>query len=30
MTTACAGECLEKWKPAAVVGKNDVHPSADT
>lgn len=24
MTTACTGECLEKWKPAAVVGKNDV------
>ncbi|MEU0360386.1 SCO0930 family lipoprotein [Streptomyces cyaneofuscatus] len=24
MTTACTGECLEKWKPAALVGKNDV------
>ncbi|MFJ9319453.1 SCO0930 family lipoprotein [Streptomyces globisporus] len=24
MTTACTGECLEKWKPAALVDKNDV------
>ncbi|MFH8470982.1 SCO0930 family lipoprotein [Streptomyces sp. NPDC017991] len=24
MTTACTGACLEKWKPAALVGKNDV------
>ncbi|MFJ4827294.1 hypothetical protein ACIP5L_28915 [Streptomyces bacillaris] len=24
MTTACTGACLEKWKPAAVVAKNDV------
>ncbi|MCK8678225.1 SCO0930 family lipoprotein [Streptomyces lichenis] len=24
MTTACTGACLEKWKPAALVAKNDV------
>jgi predicted lipoprotein with Yx(FWY)xxD motif len=23
MTTACTGKCLDKWKPASVVGKND-------
>ncbi|WP_405984792.1 SCO0930 family lipoprotein [Streptomyces sp. NBC_00872] len=24
MTTACTGACLDKWKPAALVDKNDV------
>ncbi|MEU6058871.1 hypothetical protein [Streptomyces sp. NPDC047097] len=24
MTTACTGACLEMWKPAALVAKNDV------
>jgi predicted lipoprotein with Yx(FWY)xxD motif len=24
MTSACTGECLEKWKPAALIDKNDV------
>ncbi|MFF3248697.1 SCO0930 family lipoprotein [Streptomyces sp. NPDC002870] len=24
MTTACTGDCLQKWKPAALIDKNDV------